>query len=270
MKFFSWMQNKFNGGQSDKRPNAIPSTNNTKILEPPKEEFNDWPHGLLTIGTFGNTDNNLKNKQTQIERNYEIEIPRESQCLSPDFSEFTAEEVVKLEKELKKLLTKKQASNDDLPLDRFLNCPSSLEMDRSISNRLSIYSDDKDHEEEIDRTIRIILGRCKDICEKRKKKTISKKSLAFLVKKIFVCSSGFAPTPSLRDTFQESRMEKLMRTLLTKKIYSQNSYRASSSKKYLEDYRPNVSKTEEKEEESKKIEGSKWDKTDSEYIVLDI
>ncbi|GKG31372.1 hypothetical protein Tco_0423860, partial [Tanacetum coccineum] len=24
--------------------------------EPPKEEFSDWPQGLLTIGTFGNND----------------------------------------------------------------------------------------------------------------------------------------------------------------------------------------------------------------------
>ncbi|GFP91685.1 hypothetical protein PHJA_001312500, partial [Phtheirospermum japonicum] len=157
----------------------------------------------------------------------------------------------------------------DLPLDRFLNCPSSLEVDRSISNRLSTYSDDKG-EEEIDRTIRIILERCKDVCEnkKNKKKTIGKKSIAFLVKKIFVCRSGFAPTPSLRDTFQESRMEKLMRTLLTKKIHSQNSYRASSSKKYLEDYRPTISKPEEKEEDSKNTEGSKWNKTDSECEFL--
>ncbi|GFQ06343.1 hypothetical protein PHJA_002778300 [Phtheirospermum japonicum] len=157
-------------------------------------------------------------------------------------------------------MTKKHAEElpiADLPLDRFLNCPSSLEVDRSISNRLSTYSD----EEEIDRTIRIILGRCKDVCE-NKNKTIGKKSIAFLVKKIFVCRNGFAPTPSLRDTFQESRMEKLMRTLLTKKIHS---YRASSSRKYLEDCRPTVSKPAEKEEDSK---GSKWDKTDSECEFL--
>lgn len=115
-----------------------------------------------------------------------------------------------MQKELKKLLTRKPAAEEqpaDLPLDRFLNCPSSLEVDRTNSNRFSTYSDDKD-EEEIDRTIRIILGRCKDVCEK-KKKTIGKKSLTFLVKKMFACRSGFAPAPSIRDTFQESRMEKV-------------------------------------------------------------
>ncbi|GER53596.1 inter-alpha-trypsin inhibitor heavy chain, partial [Striga asiatica] len=216
------------------------------LTEPPKDEFSDWPHGLLTIGTFGNTTE-LRNKQeNRVNQNCsEIEnVPQEElQCSSPDFSEFTAEEVGKLEKELKRLLNKKQSSksaedqiNADLPLDRFLNCPSSLD-NRTISNRFSTYSDGKD-EEEIERTIRIILGRCKDVCEKKKNKTIGKKSLTFL----------------------------LMRTLLTKKIYSQNSYRASSSKKYLGDYRP-ASKPEEKEEESRdksRAAGSKWDKTDSE------
>ncbi|KAK6148762.1 hypothetical protein DH2020_016287 [Rehmannia glutinosa] len=266
------MQSKFNGGQVDKRPNTIVATNHTK-KEPPKEEFSDWPHGLLAIGTFGNTD--LKHKQ----KNPEIELPQDEECSSPDFSEFTSEEVVKLQKELKKLLSKKPASTKadhhqepaniaDLPLDRFLNCPSSLEVDRTISNRFSTYSD----EDEIDRTIRIILGRCKDVCEK-KKRTIGKRSLAYLVKKMFVCRGGFVPTPSMRDTFQESRMEKLMRTMLTKKLNPQKASRTSSTKKYLEDYRPTSSKAEENEEKShdKSRDGSsKWDKTDSEYIVLEI
>lgn len=181
------------------------------MKEPPKEEFSDWPNGLLAIGTFGSTD--LRDKQEiQVDQNPKNEIPQEEECSSPDLSEFTAEEVGKLQKELKKLLSRKPASKAeepiaDLPLDRFLNCPSSLELDRSISNRFSTYSDYKD-EEEIDRTIRIILGRCKDVCEK-KKQTIGKKSLTFLVKKMFVCSSGFAPAPSLRDSLQESRMEKV-------------------------------------------------------------
>ncbi|PIN09552.1 hypothetical protein CDL12_17853 [Handroanthus impetiginosus] len=278
MKFFNWMQSKFNGGQGEKRPNAASATNHTR-KEPPKEEFSDWPHGLLAIGTFGNTD--LKDKQeiVEAEHNTEAEAPQEAEeeCSSPDFSEFTAEEVGNLQKELTKLLSKKPAYSKaeeqpiaDLPLDRFLNCPSSLEVDRTISNRYSTYSDDKD-EEEIDRTIRIILGRCKDVCEKKKKKTIGKNSLAFLVKKIFVCRSGFEPTPSLRDTFQESRMEKLLRTMLTKKIYSQKSSRTPSTKKYIEDQRPK-SKAQNEEEEShdKSHDGSKWVKTDSEFIVLEI
>ncbi|XP_042021044.1 protein DEEPER ROOTING 1-like [Salvia splendens] len=247
MKFFNWMQSKFNG---DKRPNSVPVTtswanqlmsenefltnkpNLTPIIfadhrkkEPPKEEFSDWPHGLLTIGTFGNTARTDNKEQIQA---------AEEQCSSPDLSEFTVEEVGKLQKELKKLLTRKTAAEEqpaDLPLNRFLNCPSSLEVDRTNSNRFSTYSDDKD-EEEIDRTIRIILGRCKDVCEKKKKKkknyTLGKKSLTFLVKKVFACRSGFAPAPSIQDTLQESRMEKLMRIMLTKKMNSQKPSRMAS------------------------------------------
>lgn len=194
-----------------------PFADNIKA-EPPKEEFSDWPQGLLTIGTFGNTDLTENNQEIQVEQTLETEIPQEEECSSPDFSEFTAEEVVKLKKELKKLLTRKPAASKatieeqpatDLPLDRFLNCPSSLEVDRTISNRFSIASDDKD-EDEIDRTIRIILGRCKDVCEKKKEEGIGKKSISFLFKKMFVCSGGFAPTPNLRDSLPESRMEKVI------------------------------------------------------------
>ncbi|KAL2493327.1 hypothetical protein Adt_28955 [Abeliophyllum distichum] len=262
MKFFNWMQNKFNGGPGSKKPSAVPATDHTK-KEPPKEEFSDWPHGLLAIGTFGNTD---------LRENPDNEILPDEQCSSPDFSEFTAEEVGKLQKELTKLLTRKPKAEEptnDLPLDRFLNCPSSLEVDRTISNRYSIstISDDKD-EEEIDRTIRIILGRCKDVCEK-KKKAIGKKSVTFLLKKMFACRSGFAPSPSLRDPFPESRMEKLLRTMLAKKMYPQTS-RATSTKKYLKDNRHASNAENQDEEREKRRGGSKWDKTDSEYIVLEI
>ncbi|XP_022868131.1 uncharacterized protein LOC111387775 [Olea europaea var. sylvestris] len=271
MKFFNWMQNKFNGGEGNKKPSAVPATNHTKN-EPPKEEFSDWPQGLLAIGTFGNTDL-TENQESQVVKNPDNEILPDEQCSSPDFSEFTAEEVGKLQKELKKLLTRKPKAEEpikDLPLDRFLNCPSSLEVDRTISNRFSIstISDDKD-EEEIDRTIRIILGRCKDVCEK-KKKAIGKKSVTFLLKKMFSCRSGFAPTPSLRDPFPESRMEKLLRKMLTKKMYPQNSSRASSTKKYLRDNRHTSNAEKQDEQQEKRCDGSKWDKTDSEYIVLEI
>jgi hypothetical protein len=82
-----------------------------------------------------------------------------------------------------------------------------LEVDRRVSN--TAIGDVDDKEDDIERTISVILGRCKDICENNKKKAIGKKSISFLLKKIFVCRSGFAPQPSLRDTLQESRMEKV-------------------------------------------------------------
>lgn len=141
---------------------------------------------------------------------------------SEDLEDFTPEEVGKLQKELTKLLTRstKKRKSDvnrelaNLPLDRFLNCPSSLEVDRRISNALS-----DENEKDIERTISVILGRCKAIStesknkKKKNKRDLSKTSVSYLLKKMFVCTEGFSPAPpnpSLRDTFQETRMEKVL------------------------------------------------------------
>ncbi|KAL6996236.1 Protein DEEPER ROOTING 1 [Sarracenia purpurea var. burkii] len=241
--------------------------------EPPKEEeFSEWPQGLLTIGTFGNPDP----KQNPNPQQDDNPSPSEDD----DLSDFTPEEVGHLQKELTKLLRKKPApsriegENADLPLDRFLNCPSSLEVDRRVSSRVCGDSDDHKEEEDIDRTIRVIIDRCKDVCMKKNKKGIGKKSISFLLRKVFVCRGGFAPSPSLRDSLPESRMEKLLRTMLSKKVYSQNSSRASSMKKYLEDRqtlpKPKNKEAAEEEAQEKANDGCKWVKTDSEYIVLEI
>ena len=183
------------------------------MKQEPREEFSGWPHGLLAIGTFGNND--LKeNPQSQNIIQQDPSDIQEEPSSPEDLQEFTPEEVGKLQKELTKLLSRKPTSAVEkelanLPLDRFLNCPSSLEVDRRISNALC--SDSGDREEDIDRTISVILGRCKDICAENKKKAIGKKSISFLLKKMFVCRSGFSPAPSLRDTLQESRMEKVIK-----------------------------------------------------------
>ncbi|XP_015061645.1 uncharacterized protein LOC107007512 [Solanum pennellii] len=281
MKFFNWMHNKLNGGQGSRRSNAIPITTNHNI----NEEFKDWPDSLLSIGTFGNRSSDLK-EQSKLH----VKDDEQTSYSSPELAEFTSEEVEKLQKELTKLLSRKpsptasnsefvkiknNAANADhiLPLDRFLNCPSSLEVDRRVnSSRFSSvnYAYDYD-EEEIDRTIRVIIGRCKDVCRKQsKKKSIGMKSISFLLKKMLVCTKGgFAPAPSLRDTFPESRMEKLLRTMLSKKIHPQNAPR-TSTKRYLEEKHPQREEKEEKKREENSYDGSKWVKTDSEFIVLEI
>ncbi|KAB5574036.1 hypothetical protein DKX38_001230 [Salix brachista] len=281
---FSWMQNKLHGKQGNNtKPNAVISATH-HVKQECREEFSDWPHGLLAIGTFGNKEVGENNEIQDVP---EEQLVEEDPSSSHDLQDFTPEEIGKLQKELTKLLTRKPTSQDkekeiaNLPLDRFLNCPSSLEVDRRVSDR--VISDVGDTEDDIERTISVIIGRCKDICENNKKRSIGKKSISFLLKKIFVCRSGFAPQPSLRDTLQESRMEKvslpvclrsvtliLLRTLLHRKINPQSTPRASSMKRYIEDKR--ISKMEKQDDEKRKktSDGSKWVKTDSEYIVLEI
>ncbi|KAK4790966.1 hypothetical protein SAY86_031379 [Trapa natans] len=262
VKFFSWVQSKINGkeGNGQLSP-GVSSSNYHHARHESREEFSDWPNGLLAIGTFGSSD--LKGTLIQ-----ETQQPVEDPSSSPDLSDFTQEEVGKLQKELTKLLTRKSSSKTDkeptdLPLDRFLNCPSSLEVDRRISSSVSTDLDDRD--EEIERTISVIIRKCKEICKDNRKKAIGKKSLSFLLKKMFVCQSGFAASPSLRDTLPESRMEKLLRTLLHKKIYQRSSPWPSSGKKYIEDG-PALKAEEDINEKKEKIcdDGSKWVRTDSE------
>ncbi|KAJ1407071.1 hypothetical protein SESBI_24599 [Sesbania bispinosa] len=257
MKFLSWMQNKLGGKQENRKPNTHRATTAYHAKQESREEFSDWPHGFLSIGTFGNN--------TEIKQDIDNQNTQEDPSSSEEIADFTPEEIGKLQKELTKLLRRKpnvEKEISELPLDRFLNCPSSLEVDRRISNALCSESDDK--EEDIEKTLSVILDKCKDVCADKNKKAIGKKSISFLLKKIFVCRSGFAPTPSLRDTLQESRMEKLLRTILHKKIYTQNSSRAPMMKKCLEDKKL-TRKRNEDEPEERTDDGCKWVKTDSEY-----
>ncbi|KAH0874845.1 hypothetical protein HID58_072207 [Brassica napus] len=281
MKFFGWMQNKLHGKQGNTHRPSISSASSHQ----PREEFSDWPQGLLSIGTFGS----VAKEQTQIQVVQEVfkeenpsdvnmEAHRDQDLsFSGDLDDFTPEEVGKLQKELTKLLTRKNKKRKsdvnrelgNLPLDRFLNCPSSLEVDRRISNALASGGDFDENEEEMERTISVILGRCKAIStessnkKKKSKRDLIKTSVFYLFKKMFVCSEGLSPlpNPSLRDTFQESRMEKLLRVMLHKKINAQASSKQTSTKRYVEDKQQLSLKNEE--EEGRSSDGSKWVKTDS-------
>ncbi|XP_028783895.1 uncharacterized protein LOC114739954 [Neltuma alba] len=267
MKFFSWVQNIKLGAaaRQDNRsnPNPIhqllvsPLVHSYRAKQEAREEFSDWPHGLLAIGTFGNKNEVKANPETQ-NAHGEDEVV-----------DFTPEEIGNLQRELNKLLRQKpnvEKEIAELPLDRFLNCPSSLEVDRRISNALSSDSDDK--EQDIEKTLGVILGKCKDICADNTKKAIGKKPISFLLKKLFACRSGFALPPNPKDILQESKMEKLLRTILHKKIYSQTS-RSPSMRRCLEDKKI-AKRNDEEETEERTDDGCKWVKTDSEYIVLEI
>ncbi|XP_038983704.1 protein DEEPER ROOTING 1-like [Phoenix dactylifera] len=235
-----------------------------------KEEFDDWPQALLSIGTFGNKE--LKEDLQGHELSENLDSSENLEDASQDFPDFTSEEVRKLQQELANLLSRKpkpstqvgKEERANLPLNRFLNCPSSLEVDRTGSLRLQ---DELDNNKgDLSPDTKIILNKVKDLLLGNRS-AVKKKTLTFLLKKIFVCRSGFSPAPSLRDPIQESRMEKILRTLLQKKIFARSSA-SSSVRKCLEE-RPGENVQAEKKKE-KGEDRCKWVKTDSEYIVLEI
>ncbi|XP_042055469.1 protein NEGATIVE GRAVITROPIC RESPONSE OF ROOTS-like [Salvia splendens] len=103
----------------------------------------------------------------------------------------------------------------------------------------------------------------KDIKSDKRNRGIGKRSLSFLLKKALLCGGGFtAALPIIRDPLpdlkiDQSTMEKILRAMLHKKIYPQ---RPTTPNKCLD----------MGEEDDTTTHGSKWDKTDSEYIVLEI
>ncbi|KAL5698312.1 hypothetical protein ACHQM5_029368 [Ranunculus cassubicifolius] len=263
MKIFSWMQSKINGGRQEvKKQTGISQHHNQVSYSDRKEEFNDWPNALLAIGTFGNNDVKEKPQTCDIQ---------DEQISTDENADFTPEEVGKLEQELTKLLSRKkkepecQLSEDGscLPLDQFLNCPSSLEVDRRKCASICGDTDEKDND---GNSSSVVLSSGKDVLMD-KSKSIHKRSVSFLLKKLFVCKGGFGPTHSLADPIPESRMEKLLRTILHKKMYPQSSS-TTSGKKYLGDRHSSKNIKDDQLEE--KRDSSKWVKTDSEYIVLEI
>ncbi|XP_077234645.1 protein DEEPER ROOTING 1-like [Tasmannia lanceolata] len=266
MKILNWVQNKLNGRQRD-RKSTTTSTTGYKIQEARQEEFSDWPNGLLAIGTFGN--NQLKEESDIHDQSTDNSLPSE------DLSDFTAEEVGKLQKQLTKLLSLKPVSivvesggeKDNLPLDKFLNCPTSLEVDRT--DCLRFCDDLNDNDGSCSRSTSFILSKGKEVCIDNSS-AIRQRSLSFLLKKMFVCHGGFAPAPSisLRDQIPESRMEKLLRAILHKKVYPQSSA-STSTKKYLGSKQTTKIDTQDQTQE-RTNDGCKWVKTDSDFIVLEI
>ncbi|KAL4613817.1 hypothetical protein ACB092_07G008300 [Castanea dentata] len=261
MKIFTWMQNKFSGRHGNKKPSF---TTDQMLQEPQKEELSDYHHGLLAIGTFG--EHNLKDDQ--LRRNLEGNLSSSEDHLQ----DLTLEELGKLQKALNLLLHEqvestcsKESETTNLQL---LDRESSLEANLKVDIN-SYFDESKSKDSSLQRSTSIVLNRGKDIGSDNIKGAICKKSLFFLLKKIFVCRSGFSPAPNLRDQLPELRMEKILRAMLHKKIYPQSSSNALSMKKYLENR--HIPKSAAEDELNDKFNnGSKWLNTDSEYIVLEI
>ncbi|XP_055960686.1 protein DEEPER ROOTING 1 [Mercurialis annua] len=245
---FSWMQNKFNARLGTNKLNPI-SVHCKLILlsfaqfqkEPAarKEEFSDWPHELLAIGTFGSNHNAIK------EENIKPNFVQENQS-QHHLEQLTPEEVQKIQNELNLLLHKQDGSTS-------VNGNSILEDDEEDCSRNNIVVGRSGRGLYVDNT---------------NNNAINKKSFSILLKKMFVCRGGFAPTPSPRDQIPESRLEKILRAILHKKIYPQNPSSSSSSSSTAKKYLENKHNSDSDDEDDNNR--SKWVKTDSEYIVLEI
>lgn len=162
-----------------------------------------WPQaGLLSIGTLGN----------------EEPPPAQAPAQEQDLPEFTVEEVKKLQDALAMLLRRAKskssargsgAGEDRPPLDRFLNCPSCLEVDRRVQTTATKHGGECGGQEEGDLSpdTKIILTRARDLLDSG---SIKRRSFKFLLKKMFACNGGFSALPprSLKDPV-ESRMEKV-------------------------------------------------------------
>ncbi|KAF8112469.1 hypothetical protein N665_0064s0096 [Sinapis alba] len=91
-----------------------------------------------------------------------------------------------------------------------------------------------------------------------------KKSISFILKKMFVCTSGFKTPPHLLDlsrgdSFPNTHMEKMLRTILSRKIHPQRSNAIAT--KYLENH-------ETINEARSSVDANKWVKTDSECEIF--
>ncbi|KAH0455324.1 hypothetical protein IEQ34_015356 [Dendrobium chrysotoxum] len=238
-----------------------PTHKNPPEPEVYNDEYIDWSHGLLAIGTLKSS---FLREEEQMHSH-----PTQSSHSTTDMSDFTIDEVMKLQKELTKLLKSKSKSCNNgsetgkekanLPLNKLLNCPSNLHQLEEI--------EDGADTGDLSPNSMIILKKARDLLAQNRS-TIKQKSICFLLKKIFVCKSGFAPASSLRDPIIVSSMEKLLRIIVYKKIFPQSSA-AVAVKKYLENKLSEEVAGKEKSEE-KEGRRFKWDKTDSDFIVLEI
>ncbi|KAM3384320.1 hypothetical protein ACQJBY_008775 [Aegilops geniculata] len=274
-QIINWVQNRLNTKQEKKRSAAAAgasSVRNAPVREKScrgqadDELPGDW--SMLSIGTLGNEP---------------TPAPAPDQAV-PDF---TIEEVKKLQDALNKLLRRAKSKSSsrgstagagdeeqNLPLDRFLNCPSSLEVDRRLSLRLQ--GADGGQNGEFSPDTQIILSKARELLVSTNGNGggVKQKSFKFLLKNMFACRGGFPPQPSLKDPV-ETKLEKLFKTMLQKKMSAprQSNAASSSRKYYLEDKpmgRIQMDGRHDEEEDDYGEDVFKWDKTDSDFIVLEV
>ncbi|XP_074340660.1 protein NEGATIVE GRAVITROPIC RESPONSE OF ROOTS-like [Apium graveolens] len=267
MKIFSWMQSKLHAIRDTKKLNPFTSNDNIQ-QEPSKDEFSDWTHGLLTIGTFG--EKNVK----EIPNNCNLQTSNHSQHHQKDI---TPQEVGNLKEDLNGILAERQGpesnSADELErhnilLDKFLKSSSNSNTERTSSFTASVDIGDEDSSLQRISGTRL-MNRGKDNYSDNTKNAIKKESLTFLLKMMLRSSPNSRDAPP-EVRLEKSRMDKIFRTMLSKKIFPQSfNPKANSIKKYLNNKQHCVTDGKNILPEEMTA-GSKWVNTDSVYIVLEI
>ncbi|CAL5081638.1 unnamed protein product [Urochloa decumbens] len=248
MKIFSWVANKIGGKQEPRRPAATSTAPyRGNVPECRNDEFSDWPQSLLAIGTFGNK-----------------QIEEEAQSSSGNAQtvqgsvKFTEEEVDNIRKEFEELLV----GNDQAEVQGSY-------ADGQVASQNRVGEDKEKHQEQL-MNKEIIISKAREIVG-RKGAAVKPRSIVSLLR-LFVCKGGFtAPIPEPRNSFPQSRMEKLLKAILQKKIHPQNSSPVAT-RRHL-DWKLDEKEINECLEDALRDlddEGAKWVKTDSDFIVLEM
>lgn len=163
-------------------------TDHTKHEYSCKEEFSDWPNGLLAIGTFGNNHHKQSEKLFS-NQDHTVDATAEDH------------EFEQADHELRLLLKNIDPADkqQNLSVEELLDC---LLQHGSVSENKGTHLQRNASR-----------GR-KDIGSDKKQRGIARKSLSFLIKKTFLCRGGFGPETMLRDPLPDhkldhSRMEKV-------------------------------------------------------------
>ncbi|KAM2621445.1 hypothetical protein TB2_026194 [Malus domestica] len=204
------MQSKLTGKPRLEKP-SLKFFDDEKVQQKPsKEEANEWHHGLLAIGTFGNGDLKL-DQQTN---------PPPSP--NDHLHDFTPEDATHIQNELSSYLNQSNSAAllelEKAP-NKFLSNQSSLKPEITSTDNVDCDELPKENMSRFQRSSSVVLSRGK---------------------------IGFAPAaaaPGLRDPVPESRMEKILRAILHKNIYPRSSSTSTMSmKKYLENSNPKSAK----------------------------
>ncbi|KAA0053495.1 uncharacterized protein E5676_scaffold522G00100 [Cucumis melo var. makuwa] len=193
MKLLSWMQSKLQGKVKFQNKGSYNSSNPSTIEQPAEESSASLPLGLLAIGTFGNNTNDVKVLKTDVE-NAVIDAKSTSNETDDD-NDSSLKDVPELEEELTKLWQQNSQFREEESDD---------------------FDDDQTEEQVVKKNIGLVVREWQGDVEKNNDPPISivKRSVTFLVKKIFICGSGFAPLPpspppNFMDRPQDATMKKV-------------------------------------------------------------